>query len=308
MKSGVKLLLKQIIIALVLILVSCDSSFTDDSPSLPTNVSLNEIDQLGVGPIAWVAPNDLIFIFSPGANPTVVSYQIDTGNVSVIETPDISIFPTVGFSSDGKVAGYTNNSDGITIVDVKSGNKVYEGPGTDVLFSSDGEKTAIWEYENLYVIEFNNTKRLIYQIDPELFWDELHRPVQTIWRPGTDQIAILMIDEKNNDFDHLLLVEADTTHTNSLIDVNDILSFAWSPNGQYIAYSYRSTDSGSILEVMSIQKNCSIFKIKKPLEIFPLWSPNGQSIFLYKTPKEVEIMILDDVIGNSLSNQPCTDG
>lgn len=289
----------------IILLAGCDAFLMDQTATLPANLPLKDIDQLGVGPIAWIEPNDLIFLYDLIGYPTIIRYQVDTGETETIELPNITIFPTVSLSADGKYIGYSNDFGGLSVLDVVTGNQMDKIEGSEMAFSKNGEFTVVWDNEFLYSINLKTGGlELISQIDSQKFNEENLRSVDTAIRPNTSQIAFILTDLNSESMDSLVMVDQDSTE-HQITAHKDILGFSWSPDGEYLVYSYGSSGFNSLLVIVDMKRNCPILELGYPQEAFPLWSPDGQSIFLYKDSDGTEIMKIDDYFEGSLKDQPC---
>jgi len=146
------------------------------------------------------------------------------------------------------------------------------GQGTPFYFSWSPSGETI-------VMHRNNSSLQYYSIDSadtsQAFNESLGSFLSPSWSPIDDRI--LFASESENNQTQLSLI--DDTETIALSDaIPGLLSFSWSPDGQYIAYRYLTQESVSPVYVINANSGELISQSNVSGIIAFFWSPDSQKI------------------------------
>jgi Tol biopolymer transport system component len=162
------------------------------------------------------------------------------------------------------------------------------------------------------VFHRNNSEVAIYDVSNERFIDSAGRTSSGLyqtpaWSPIDDRqlYGIQSDDGRSTD---LVIVDGDRT-SSLLTSVRGFLSFAWSPDGRYIAYRVFSSSGISPIHIFDVQSGEVIATTPTEGALAFFWSPDSQKL-AYVTPpvrsaqSAGDLRSSDRLLKPSAQNQP----
>ena len=260
---------------------------------------------------AWIYPDEWIVVDNEWYVSEVFVYNLNSKRYRRVDTPEIGYSPQANLSLDGGLLAYNDIDENLRIVNVSSGEVLYNfsnQQGWPIAFSPDNLKMVAWKQDRMYLIEImEKTETLIYQMDRQLF-DEGLRVGIAEWRPNSEEVIFILHNFSREDgFDHpdeVHLFDTLTFEDQIIPLFDEIRNLKWSPDGNYIVYSYGSFSSNFGIKVFDILQNCTVLNIETTMFSNALWSPDGSRI-LYESEDSIKILDFEEEFGVSYWDLTC---
>ncbi len=247
------------------------------------------ISRLGGG-IAGIAESKIYFVRAGGRNKEIWQMDYDGANQKQItRLGSISLSPRV--SPDGSRLAFTTFARGgpdIAMYSLELGRMLsfprFGGANLSAAWTRDGSKIAFSSSmrgdTEIYVVDSSgsNPRRLTTSRGPD---------VSPVWNPKTDaQIAWV---SGRNGLPEIFLMDADGAGVQRLTEAGYAVSPSWSPNGQFLAFSWNrkygpGAPGGQDIYVMDVATRRFIqLTHGSGTNDFPSWSPDGRHLVFQST-------------------------
>jgi len=267
-----------------------DKPTTDNARTIAHKFADEIIFRLGGG-IAGIAESKIVFISARGGHKEVWMMDYDGANqVPVSKLGSISLSPRISPDSSRIAYSAASSATGwqLQMYSLELGRAVsfprYGGTNVTPAWAPDGNRIAFSSSQSgdpeIYVADSSgrNLKRVTTSPGPD---------VSPCWNPKTgSQIAFV---SGRSGLPQIFTMEADGTNVQRMTDQGYSVSPSWSPNGQFLAFSWmRKYGPGApgaqdiyIMDIVS--KQWVQLTHDGGRNDFPSWSPDGRHIVFQST-------------------------
>jgi TolB protein len=267
-------------------------SATEENARLIAHRFADEIIFRLGGGVSGVAETKLYFISSRGGHKEVWAMDYDGANQhAVTNVGSIALSPRVS-PDNARIAftSFAGGGPGIAMWSLELGRRVkfpaFGGTTISPAWSSDGTHLAFSSSRTgdpeIYTCDQNgnNLRRLTATHGPD---------VSPVWNPKTNaQIAWV---SGRTGLPQIYIMDADGTNVQRVTDQGYAVSPAWSPNGQFLAFSWirhygPGAPGGSDIYVLDVASRQWVqLTHESGRNDFPSWSPDGRHIVYQSTHK-----------------------
>lgn len=284
-------------------MISCISSFSEESTSFPEILQLDGLTQLvppeqdfGIGRLYWSPDStQIVFLFAKTSNSLLrpSKYQIHTIDILSAETKLIEDSENPrdirGWLPDNRIAFYASGDlqEGIWFRNLaKNKTDEYFMDSWQIIWSPIGQNIAFEKFEkgsqiNLLSILVRN---LINGKEQEVFKAERKSNSLNLLQWSPDGISLLFtLDNVSNTGDDIYLLTMPSMEITKLTNDGYHVAATWSTTGELIAFTKRnilSIDEPVMLYLMKADGSCSM-KILPQSDYdvgWATWSPDGRWI------------------------------